>query len=861
MGNIAQLAFKLVARDWRSGELTILAAALFIAVAASTAVSLLGDRLNRTMALQAAEFLGADLSVSGHQRPSPEWAAKATELGLQRSETAEFASVLIENEELLLVGVKAVAKGYPLRGAVKTTLGGLDAAAETHDIPAPGEVWVEPRILSALKVALGGEITVGEKSLRVTRIITHEPDRRGDLYSLSPRALINEADLEATRIIQPGSHVHYYALFAGADKALRQFKGWLKPRLHPGQRITDIHEDRPELGNALSRAERYLGLTSIAVVLIAGVAIAMSARRYTERHFDLTAMLKCLGARERDVLRIFLLQFAFVGLAGSVLGCAAGYGLQAGVVYLIRNLLPHNLAAPGLFSLLFGTAAGLIILFGFSLPPILRLKRLPPLRVLRRDLEPLPSSAWLVFGAAALTLAALMWRYTQDWKMTATVLAIGGVAVAGFSLLGLSLLGLGRLLVPHVPLAVRFGLQHLTRRPRLGVSQILAFSVTLVAMQMSILVRTELLQEWQRQLPADTPNHFALNLFDADLDRFRDLLKIEGIRSSEFYPIVRGRLTAVNGEDVFRIVSKDSRAEGAINRELSLTWSGKIPPDNRIVQGSWWKGERMQADQSGISGPASPYPGHLSKGERDQGDTAQGEMALVSVEKGLAESLGVEVGDQLGFNIGGQELVATVASLRTVRWDTMAPNFFMIFAPGTLDTYPHTWLTSFFLPPGQKPSLARMAKTFPSVTILEVDRLLQQFQSILQQVTRAIEFVLVLALAAGFTVLFAAVRATLDERIYEDVLLRTMGAGRKLLRRAQWVEFSALGFLAGILASAISEVITWILFSRVFDLAYRLHWEAWLVTPMLGALAVGLAGYWNTRTVVRDSPMRVLREL
>jgi putative ABC transport system permease protein len=829
MGKIFKLAFKLTARDWRSGELTILAAALFIAVAATTAVSLLGDRLTRTMNLQAAEFLGADLSVGGHEPPSPDWNAEAAALGLRMARSSEFSSVLIENDEVLLVGVKAVTEGYPLRGAVKTTAGDLAAGAETRDVPASGEAWVEPRVLSALGVAPGGEITVGEKPLRVARIITHEPDRRGDLYSLSPRVMINAADLPATRILQPGSHVHYYALYAGGEKSLRQFKRWLKPRLHPGQRITDIHEDRPELGNALSRAERYLGLTSIAVVLIAGVAIAMSTRRYTERHFDMTAMLKALGARERDVLRLYLLQFAVVGLVGSAAGCAAGFGLQEGVVYLIRSLLPHTLAGPGLFALLFGTGAGLLILFGFALPPILRLKRLPPLRVLRRDLEPLPSSAWLVYGFAVLTLAALLWRYTRDWQMTATVLAIGGAAVALFSLLGLSLLGLGRLLVPHVPLAFRFGLQHMTRRPHLGVSQILAFSITLVAMQVSLLVRTELLQEWQRQLPADTPNHFALNLFDADLDRFREFLRQEGMGSSEFYPIVRGRLITVNGRDVFRIVSKDSRAEGAINRELSLTWSGGLPPDNRIIEGDWW------------SEKAAPL--------------------RVSVEKELADSLGVAPGDKLGFSIGGQDLTATVASTRSVRWDTMAPNFFMIFSPGTLDAYPHTWLTSFYLPPGQKPALARLAKAFPAVTILEVDSLLKQFQSILQQVTRAIEFVLVLALAAGFTLLFAAVRATLDERIYEDVLLRTMGAGRKLLRRAQWVEFSALGFLAGLLAAGMAEAITWILFSRVFDLDYRFHWEAWLATPVLGALAVGLAGYWNTRSVVRKSPMRVLREL
>ncbi len=828
MGNIFKLAFKLVARDWRSGELTILAAALIVAVGASTAVSLLGDRLNRTMSLQAAEFLGGDLAVSGHGPPPPEWEAQAAGMGLRRSRTAEFSSVLVENGELLLVGIKAVAAGYPLRGAVKTTLGDISVAEEIHEIPGPGEAWVEPRVLSTLHLNLGDIVTVGEKPLRATRLIAYEPDRRGDLFSLSPRVMINADDLEATRVVQPGSHVHYFALFAGDEPALRRFKSWLKPRLHPGEHLSDIHEDRPELGNALNRAERYLGLTSIAVVLIAGVAIAMSARRYTERHYDLAAMLKCLGARNRDVLRLHLVQFGLIGLAGSAAGCALGYGLQAGVAHFLISLLPRNLAAPSVFGLLFGIGVGLPILFGFALPPILGLKRLPPLRVLRRDLEPLPSSAWLVYGCAALALGALLWRYTHDLQMTAIVLALGGVAVAVFSLLGLFLLKLGKLPIPHVPLAWRFGLQHLTRRPRLGVSQMLAFGITLAAMLLSLLVRTELLQEWRRQLPEDTPNHFALNLFDADLDRFREFLAGENIASSRFYPIVRGRLTLVNGKDVFQVVGKDSRAEGAINRDLSLTWSDTPPPDNRITAGEWWS-------------DAAPL--------------------RVSVEKELAKNLGVEPGDRLTFNIGGQELVATVTSLRSVRWDTMAPNFFMVFSPGTLDAYPHTWLTSFYLPPGAKPALARLAKSFPGTTILEVDVLLKQFQSILKQITLAIEYVLLLALAAGFTVLFAAVRSTLDERLREDALLRAMGASRKLLRRAQWVEFAALGFMAGLLAAGIAEAIAWVLFSRVFDLAYRPHWEAWLATPILGALAVGLAGYWNTRSVVRNSPMRVLREL
>jgi len=823
-----KLALRLVARDWHSGELTILVVALLIAVASSTAVSLLGDRLTRTMNLQAAEFLAADLVIAGHQEPPAAWRQQAFAQGLRAAGTTEFSSVLIETDELLLVGVKAVEEGYPLHGSLRTTLGDITAAAETHDIPERGEAWVEQRVLTTLDLNLGSEITVGEKPLRVTRILTHEPDRRGDLYSLSARILMNRADVAETRVLQPGSHVHYYELFAGDERALRAFKSWLKPQLHPGQRILDVHEDRPELGNALTRAERYLGLTSIAVVLISGVAIAMTSRRYTERHYDMTAMLKCLGARERDVLWIYLGQFLIVGLIAGSVGCALGYLAQQSVIHLLRPLLPHTLAGPGWLAVIFGAATGLLILFGFALPPILRLKRLAPLRVLRRDLEPLPSSAWVVYGFAALTLSALLWRYTRDWMMTVSVLAIAGAAIALFSLLGLSMLGLGRLLLPYVSLSWRFGLQHLTRRPRLGVSQILAFSITLVAMQVSLLVRTELLQEWKRQLPENTPNHFALNLFDTDLAKFRETLSQEGIASSEYYPIVRGRLTAVNGKDVFDIVHKDSRAEASINRELSLTWASELPPDNRVVRGTWVDG----------GGPLT-----------------------VSVETELAERLGVEPEDKLTFNIAGQELIATVIGTRSVRWDTMTPNFFMIFSPGSLDSYPHTWLTSFYVPPDLKPVLGRLAKSFPSMTILEVDALLKQFQTILRQVTTAIEYVLLLALAAGFTVLFAAVRATLDERIYEDVLLRTMGASRRLLRNAQWVEFAALGFLAGILASAISEVISWILFSRVFDLAYRFHWEIWLATPVLGALVVGLAGYLNTRSVVKNSPMRVLREL
>jgi putative ABC transport system permease protein len=823
------LALKLVRRDWSSGELNILGLALIIAVAASTAVSLFGHRLTRTMETQAAEFLAADLVVSAHETYAEDWFRKAAEMGLATAKTVEFPSVLVENEELLLTGAKAVSDNYPLRGFVRTTQSDLTAEVAATEIPSPGTAWVDSRLLPALKLKLGDSVMLGEKSLKLTQLITHEPDRRGDLYSLSPRIMFNMADLDAAGVIKPGSNAHYYALFAGEPVQILAFKRWLKPLLHPGQQLVDIHEDRPELGNALSRAERYLGLSSIVIVLIAGVAVAMSARRYSERHYDLTALLKCMGAKERDVLLIHLLQYSVIGFAFSLIGCALGYLAQEGVAWWLKGILPHALVAPAWYAPLFGIASGLFVLFGFALPPVLSLKRLPPLRVLRRDLAPLPSSALTVYGLAFVTLGLLVWRYTGDGRMTAIVL---GISLAILGLAGLCVLALlkaSRRLIPRLSLSWRFGLQNLTRRPRLGMTQILAFGLTATAMLVSLLARTELIQEWQRQLPENAPNYFALNLFEGELPAFKAYLSQRGIVASDFYPIIRGRFIEVNGVDVHTLAHKESQGEGAIKRDLSLTSSMMPPDDNHLTAGDWW-GE-------------NPQPG------------------LVSVEAKLAESLQIHLGDTLGFSIDGQKRQAVVSSLRSVRWDTMRPNFYMIFSPASLDGFPARWLTSFYCPPDKKNELVGLAKGFPAVTLLEVDQLLKQFQTILKEISLSIDFVLLFALAAGFAVLFASVRATLDERLREDALLRAMGASRKLLRKSLSVEFVLLGLLSGLLAAATTEAIAWALFTQAFDLTPRFHWEIWLLAPFVGALAVGLSGYAHTRGVVDSSPMKILREL
>lgn len=711
---------------------------------------------------------------------------------------------------------------------LKTTTADYSTETVTHKGPEQGTAWLEKRIFSALKLKLGDPLTVGEKQLTITNIITYEPDKKGDFYSFSPRVMINEADLQATGIVQPGSHVHYFFQFSGGAKALAEFKQWLKPQLNPSQRILDIHEDRPELGTALNRAERYLGLSSTLVILISGVAIAMATRRYTERHFNATALLRCLGCKQNEILWLYSSQFIVLGLLASAIGCLLGWFAQEALFYLLRGLLPQHVASPGLLAVFFGFIIGMAVLLGFALPPLLRLKKVSPLRVLRRELEPLPSSAWLIYGLSIGIIGLLIWKYTDDIKMTASILGVGLMTLLALGLLIYGLLNLARKWLPSMSLIWRFGLQGLLRNSSTSVSQILAFSITLVAMVLSFTVRTDLIDNWQKQLPDNAPNHFALNIFPDQKTAFQQELQQQNINGSRFYPVVKGRLVEINHIPVQQIVSKDTQGENATHRELSLTWTKELPEENKIIAGNWWNNQQT---------------------------------GLVSVEQKLADSLKIKPGDLLKFTVGSQQINATVASIRELRWDTMKPNFYMVFSPGTLDAYPSTFITSFYLPETQKNVLNTLVKKYPGTTILEVDLILRQFKTILTQLTEAINYLLYFALMAGFTVLFAAVYATLDSRIYEGALMRTLGANRSLLRKTHIIEFSTLGLISGLLAVVISEAITYALYTQVMNIEYHPSLYLWAVIPFTGALFVGMAGCWGVRHVLSKSPLRILRGL
>jgi len=822
------LAARQLLRDARAGELRVLFFALLVAVAASSAIGYFSARLNDAMLLRASEFLAADLRLSGSSPASQQQIDAGLKLGLDHAQAVEFSSVVAAQEGIQLASVKAANSLYPLRGELRSAAEPY-APEEAGSGPRPGEVWAEARLMVALNLKIGDELEIGAKTLRLSRVLTYDPDTAGDFYSLTPRVLMHLDDLAATEVVQPGSRVRFRELWRGDANALAAYRQAVEASLEPNQRLDDARDGNRQVGGALGRAERYLNLASLAAVLLAGVAVALSAARFAARRFDASALLRCLGLSRREALALFGLQLALLGLIACLIGALLGWAGQHVLFYLLRGLIPDDLPPADLWPALAGMATGLVALAGFALPPLAALGRVPPLRVLRRDMLPVPASSWLVYGAALIALGLIMWRLSLDLRLTLALL--GGGLLAALLLGGLLLLGLQSLrrLLQRAALPWRLGLGQLLRHPLAAAGQSLAFGLILLAMALIALLRGELLDTWQDQLPEDAPNHFALNVLPAERDAFAARLAELSPHPAPLYPVVPGRLIMINGEPVRQLVTKESRGERAIQRDLSLTWAEDLPSDNLITAGNWWGAAH-----------ASELPG-------------------VSVESELAESLQLKLGDQLRFNVGGIERDAQVTSLRQVDWDSFQPNFYMIFEPQTLQDLPATYLTSFYLPPGQDAELVALSRAFPSVTLLQVDALLAQLRSILAQVTLAIEYVLLFVLAAGITVLLAGLQATLDERIRQGALLRALGAERQLLISARRAEFGLLGAAAGLLAALGCELVSFLLYRYAFDMSWQPH--PWLLLlPLIGALLIGLAGVLGTRRALNASPLSVLRE-
>ncbi|MFL6609505.1 ABC transporter permease [Pseudomonas alvandae] len=822
------LAVRQLLRDARAGELRVLFFALLVAVAASTAIGYFGARLNGAMMMRATEFLGADLLLEGSSPARPEQIRSGTELGLEHARVVEFSSVVATDNGIQLSSVKAADDIYPLRGELKSAPAPF-APEETGGRPASGEAWVEARLLTALDLKIGDSIDVGNKTLRLSRVLTYEPDRAGNFYSLTPRVMINLQDLDATGVVQPGSRVSYRDLWRGPAPALQTYRDLVKPGLEPNQRLQDARDGNRQIGGALGKAERYLNMASLVAVLLSGVAVALSANRFATRRFDASALLRCLGLSRRETMVLFSLQLAMLGLLASISGALLGWIAQLGLFALLHDLLPTTVPPGGMLPAIAGIGTGLVALAGFALPPLAALGRVPPLRVLRRDMLPIPSSSWVVYGAALGALGLIMWRLSLDLVLTFALL--GGGVIAALVLGGLLLLALQSLrrMLARASLPWRLGLGQLLRHPLAAAGQALAFGLILLSMALIALLRGELLDTWQNQLPKNAPNYFALNILPNDKQAFTDKLVALSAQSAPLYPVVPGRLISINGEPATEFVTKDSAGDRALQRDLSLTWAEDLPAGNVVTAGSWWSQQ-----------PSDDIPG-------------------VSVEGKVADNLKIKLGDRLVFSVGGVNREAKVTSLREINWDNFQPNFFMIFQPGTLKDLPATYLTSFYLAPGHDQQIVDLSRAFPAVTILQVEALLEQLRSILAQVTLAVEYVLLFVLAAGMAVLFSGLQATLDERIRQGALLRALGAERPLLTKARRIEFGLLGAVSGLLAALGSELVSLVLYRYALDLPWHPH--PWLlVLPLVGALLIGGAGVFGTRRALNASPLTVLRE-
>lgn len=824
-----RFAWRGLRRDWRAGELRILIFALIIAVASLTSVSFFTDRVHRAMQNQAAELLAADLVVLSSLPIAKAWTEQAHALGLASAEVMTFPSVALAGDRTQLVEVKAVGSNYPLRGSLKVTDLPYGEESVAHGVPLPGKVWLDPRAAVELRVQPGARLQVGALTASLDRILSYEPDRGGDLFSIAPRLLMNLADVPRTELLGPGSRVSYRLLVAGEADALRAFRVWMEARLPAQARVLDVRDARPELRLALERAERFLRLAALVSVVIAGVAVATSARRYAARHLDGAAVMRCLGATQGFLVRMHLTQLLYLGLAASFLGALLGYAAQAGLAWLLAGLLVDQLPPPSLFPWLTGVATGALALIGFALPPILRLREVPPARVLRRDLGPMPARTVTVYGAALASMAALVFWQVEDVKLASHVL-IGAVlavlvlvAVAKLMVRSLSVLR------ARVGVAWRYGFANIARRAQASVAQVVAFGLGIMVLLLLSLVRSDLLSAWQQSLPDDAPNQFVINIQPEQVEAVKAFFAQRGLPSSELYPMVRGRLVAINGQPVTPEDYADDRARRHLQRELNLSWMARLPSDNRILAGQWWKGET-----------------HGS--------------AEISIEQSLADPLNLKLGDALTFRMADRELELRISSLRKVEWDSFRANFFVVAPPGVLEDYPATYITSFHIDPAQRGVLSELVRQFPNLTLIDVDAIMTKVRDIMDKVNLSIRYVFLFTLLAGLAVLYAAIQATHDERLYEGALLRTLGASRTRVMQGLAAEFVALGLLAGLLAAIGASLTAYLLAQRVFQLDYAFNPWIWWLGMGGGALGVGLFGLWGTRFVLSRPPLAVLRQ-
>lgn len=823
-----KMAWRLLGRELRSGELRLLFVALLVAVAAVTAVGFFADRVRQALEREAHQLLGADLLLIADHPWASDVVEEVDRRGLKRAETRIFPSMVLGKGQAQLADIKAVSANYPLRGSLRitTVLGAPDAAVAGG--PQKGSVWVDERLATALSAHTSDQIELGQAKLQIGGILTLEPDRGINFFSVAPRLMLNLDDLGTTGLIQPGSRVTYRLLVAGEPQVVESFRAWIEKRLQRGERIEDARNARPEIRTALERAQKFLGLATLLTVVLAAVAVALAARRYMQRHLDACAVMRCLGATQGELVRLHAAQFMFLAMLAAAAGCLLGFAAHYGLYVWLADLLATTLPPPSLLPVGQGAAVAAVLLFGFALPPLLQLRRVPTLRVLRRELGPPRPSFLGGYGLGLLLLIGLIFWMAGDARL-------GAYAVAGFAAALLVFALLARLAVRGLGLvrgAGRFGwrqgLANLERHAWASTMQIVALALGIMAMLLLTVTRTELLAAWQRATPPDAPNRFIINIQPDQVESVRQTLSAGGIQA-ELSPMVRGRLVRIGGQEISPAsYPEDERAQRLIEREFNLSWRSTLPPGNRVNAGRWFR------------------PGE------------EGRM-LASVEEGLAKTLGIRVGDRLDFTIAGERSTVQVVGLRKLDWDSMRVNFFVLTPPGVLEKFPASYITSFHLASGQDDLTHRLVASFPNLTVIDVAAILRQLRAVMGQVANAVQFVFLFTLAAGVIVLYAALVTAFDERRYELSVMRALGARRSQLRQALLTELAWVGAVAGLIAAIGASMVGQVLAEKAFQL--EIPFDLWLL-PLAAsgsALLSVLVGWLGMARLLRTPPMLALR--
>ena len=822
---ILTLAWRILLREWRAGEMRVLAAALLITVGALSAVGLFTDRINQTLRTQASVFLGADLSLRADYELDSSWQAAATKLNLESTRIITFPSMVLFGDEAKLVEVKAVEQGYPLRGELRISSQLFSQDQATSAIPQPGTVWIDPRLASALNIPIGSALQLGEAHLVVASILTAEPDRSGEMFNVAPRLLMNRADTDKTGLLQAQSRAGYRILLRGENIA--EYAAWARPKLQRGERLLTAADARPEMRVALARAEQFLGLAAVASVILSAVAMAVAARRFIARHLDDCAIMACVGATQGDILKIFIFLFLMLAILGSLLGSALGYAAQGVLAYQLKNALSLPLNAPSLLPLGQSIASGIFLILSFALPPLLRLRNVPALRILRRELKSTAPISNFGYVAGIVGLAALVLWQAGDLQLGLYVLMallVVGVFAAGSAFMLLRAL---KWLPKTTGISWRYGVAALTRRASSTITQIVAFAIGMMILLTLTMVRNDLIQEWQKSLPVEAPNRFLINVQPNQVEPLKNFLLREVGSVSQIYPMVKARLTAINGKERRPEQYQNDRARRLFEREFNLSSAAHLPRENTLIEGAWW-------DVPSTSGQ-------------------------LSVEKDIAILLGIKMGDELTYQVAGENFSAKVTSIRKVEWASFQPNFFVLASPGLLDPYPKSYITSFYLPSGKEALLTRLTKTFPNFTVIDVAAIMTQVRTVMDRSVQAIQFVFLFTLIAGLIIMYAAVVAGYDERVHEAAILRTLGAGSKHLLQSQFIEFAIIGIIAAVIASLAASSLAFFVSSQILHLPYHFNPEMWIAALVVGGLGIASAGLLGTRGVVKRPPLEVLQ--